>query len=147
MWHAPNQRVRAAAIAKKRERDRARRPIHIKRLNAQLEIPSLSGEGSTQSQVRLLLNDLSPKGIGLYVTMPLIVGQEIILAVTEPRNMKIRSKVIWCQEYAASSHILSSHSFSHRAGLEFVLTDEEEIDMKEFCDDVLRNHLNVVKSV
>src|SRR5690242_8040716 len=135
MWHAPNQRVRALANAKRRERERARRPIHIKRIIAAIEITDGSTNTANPNEpqpeqpklnVRLVLNDLSPKGAGLFSPEQLIPGQMVSLRITDPEHLTIKAKVIWCQEYHANSHVLSQQSYSYRIGIEFILSPSEE---------------------
>jgi hypothetical protein len=150
MWHAPNQRVRALANAKRRERERARRPIHIKRIIATIEIattPEPAESGQPKLHVRLVLNDLSPKGAGLFSPEPLIPGQSVFLKITDPEHLTIKAKVVWCQEYHANSHVLSNQSYSYRIGIEFVLSPSEEQAVKIFCDEVAKNFLFSVKAV
>lgn len=145
MWHSPNQRLRAIANAKKRERERARRPIHIKRIIASLDLGNVAPD-APKTNVRLVLNDLSYKGAGLFSPIALTPGQQIVLAISEPSQLSIKCRVAWCQEYHANSHVLSQQPHSYRLGLEFLLAPEEESAVKAFCDEVAKNHLYTQKS-
>jgi hypothetical protein len=148
MWQAPNQRVRAVANAKKREREKSRRPIHIKRINAQLEVKQANSQETFKTHVRLILNDLSTKGVGLFSPEPLVPGQDIVLSIADPHQINLKARVIWCQEHTANSHVISAQPFSYRMGLEFELsTVEEQQSIKVFCEEVSKNHLYSVKAV
>ena len=145
MWHAPNQRLRAIANAKKRERERARRPIHIRRIIA--EMCTLGPEGETpKTMVRLVLNDISPKGVGIFSPDSLSSGQEVKLELTEPSPFLLKARVVWCQEYHANSHVLTDRPYSYRMGLEFIVTPEEEQTLKAFCDEISRKYLFTPRS-
>jgi hypothetical protein len=146
MWQAPNQRVRSIANAKKRERERAKKPIHIKRINALIELLPLSEEKNPASaekvNIRLILNDVTTKGASFFARSPLTAGQKITLYLEEPTKIVIQAQVRWCQEYAANSHVLSQQPYSYRLGIEFILGSAEEQDAaKAFYDRVYQNHL------
>jgi PilZ domain len=148
MWQAPNQRVRASANAKKRERERSRRPLHIKRIHAELELVTSDSGHPFKTEVRVILNDLSPRGVGIFSHESLVAGQEVTLDIKDPYKIHLRARVIWCQEYDAYSHVLSSNPYSYRLGLEFVLpTGEEQTAIKTFCEEVSKNHLFSLKAV
>lgn len=147
MWQAPNQRVRAIASAKKREKERNRRPIHIKRVQAELKVVGTINTTPHITQARVLLNDLSPKGLGLFAANPIMVGQQIALTIEEPKRFYIRGRVIWCQEHDADSHVLSPTPYSYRIGIEFVFESrEEEQQVAAYCDEIAKNHLFTLKA-
>jgi len=153
MWQAPNQRMRALANSKKRERERLRKPLHVKRITATIQpLPSEGDEPSTTQEnlltpVRLILNDLSPKGAGLFSPTPFQPGQKISMSIKEPEHLSLKAKVIWCQSYHANSHVLSNQAYSFRMGVEFILTPTEEQELKIFCGEVAKNHVFSVRSV
>lgn len=148
MWHNPNQRLRAIANAKKREREKLRRPFHVKRIIAHLVLPTLEQPPSEASSnvapskathsseaqpnepipVRVILNDLSSKGVGLFSPFPFVPGQEVVITITAPFNLQIPSRIIWCQQHDANSHVLSSQPYSYRLGVEFVYPNQEKQD-------------------
>jgi len=78
------------------------------------------------TKVRLMLNDFSMKGAGVFSSIALVAGQEVQLILPEPRKMILPGKVIWCQEHNLNSHIISQELFAFRAGIEFVLTSPEQ---------------------
>lgn len=143
MWQSPSQRARSAS--RKSEREKNRKPLHIKRTVVQLEMTQ--GEPNPV-EVRLVLNDLSAKGAGLFSPKPLTPGQEVKLNIAEPFNIQVKAKVIWCQEHNANSHVLSDRPFSYRVGAEFILTSPDEKDnIKKFCEEIEKNHLYSLRAV
>ena len=142
MWQAPNQRVRAIAQAKRRERERARRPLHIKRVSAELKVLTLPSAAPMVTDARVLLNDFSPKGLGLFCGRPLGVGQEVAITLESPRRIYVRGRIVWCQEYDCESHVLSQRSYSYRIGVQFTFeTVEEQKAIKAFCDELSKDYL------
>ena len=140
MWQAPNQRIRAQANARKRERDRFKIPFHIKRVvaNVQLEIP---GGEPQKFEARALLNDFSPKGMGLFSSHRFSQGDEIVVTIENPEKIEVRGKIAWCQEYFAAGKVLKSQAFSYRAGVRFTFaTADDEAAVRKFCMDLLNKH-------
>ncbi|MGZ3688430.1 MAG: PilZ domain-containing protein [Bdellovibrionota bacterium] len=143
MWQAPSSKVRSgSASSKRRQRERYRRPLHLRRVDGQLKTVTQSDASPVATDARVLLNDLSPKGVGLFSPTKLGVAQEILLVLNEPRKMEIRGKVAWCQHHNPNSHILSANSFSWRLGIEFHFKDEaEQKAMEEFCEELFKAYL------
>lgn len=137
MWQSPNQRVRAAANSKKKDKNKPK--IHIKRIVASLE---LVNSPTSRTDARLILNDLTPKGTGLFSTHGFIQGQEVWVNIEDPTKLRIKAKVSWCQEHNANSHVLSNQPYSFRMGLDFMPANEEESKMiQALCDEVVKNYL------
>jgi hypothetical protein len=108
----------------------------------------VSPESSEKLSVRILLNDLSTKGVGLFSPLFLAPGQLIVLTITDPLQITLQARVIWCQEHSVNSHVISSQSFSYRLGVEFTLeTLEEQQSIKAFCEEVTKNYLYSLKVV
>ncbi len=102
---------------------------------------SLVGNEEQESytwQVRLLLNDITQKGIGLFSGIPLMPGQEIMIRLAEPRPFFLRGRVVWCREYDSLTPIYStdnSQKYSYRVGIKFIFESlEEERMVKSYCD-------------
>lgn len=145
MWQAPSQRIRALAIAKKRARERNKHAIHLKLVDADLKLleENLEAEPNPETQVRVILNDLGSKGVGLFATRSLEVGQEVALTLTKPRSLRIHGRIAWCQEYKADSHVLSQTPYAYRIGIvfDFSQAPEEEMKVKAFCDELAKEYL------
>jgi hypothetical protein len=147
MWQAPNQRSRASISNRKRERDKTRRPLHLKRVQAELKVAD-PGQTPTVTSARVLLNDISPKGMGLFSASPFLPGTEIALTLSSPRQVYLRGRVAWCQEYDVDSKILSKNQFSYRVGIEFLFDSEaEEKSLKAFCEEIFKEHLFSLRAV
>jgi len=142
MWQSPNQRVRAIANARKRERDRLMQQFHFRRVEAEIKLLTVGAENSPPMPVRVILNDLSPKGMGLFSVQNVISGQEVLITLKEPKALTIKARVIACQEYENESHILSPKSYPYRLGVKFIFdSPEQEQQVKEFCEEIEREYL------
>lgn len=143
MWHTPNQRLRAIANARKRERDRLKRPFHIKRVLADVILRSGDQilEEVAPLPVRVILNDFTVRGVGLFSQTPLSPGQEIILGITAPMKLDIRARVIWCQQHDANTHVLSEQPFSYRMSIEFMVPPDDQPTIKAFWEESCRSYL------
>jgi Tfp pilus assembly protein PilZ len=143
MWQAPNQRLRAIAAQRERDRRRGRRPFHIKRVQAEVKAVGGLHVAQTVAAARVLLNDLSPKGIGLFSSAPMMVGQEVALTLEEPKRFYVRGKIVWCQELDGGTHVLSEKKFTYRIGIEFVFQSAtEEQSVRAYCEELSAQHLN-----
>jgi hypothetical protein len=141
MWQAPSQRIRAIQNAKKRQQDRLKRPMHIRKVRVEVKLTGGTAE-QPLTDTQLLLNDLTPAGIGLYAHQCLPAGQELTITVAEPHPISLRGKVVWCQEIHSQSHVISNHFFSHRVGIKFLFNNEEERQAAEqYCSDLSKNYL------
>ena len=138
MWQTPN-RSAATGTKKKNDRSQNRIPVHMKRIRGELKLLS-SPATAAAIQIRVILNDLSPRGVGLFSQELLGVGQEIEL-VFEDSSMSIHlhGKIVWSREHQINSHILSQTPFAHRAGVQFVFKNaEEEGALLKFCEELLQ---------
>ena len=142
MWQAPNQKTRSFGSSKKRNKDRLDRHFHLKRVQAELKILGVLDAPPKLFEARVLLNDLSPKGLGLFTIEPLVIGQEVALTLEEPKRFYIKARVVWCNEYDSDTHVLTDHAFSYRVGLEFSYeTQEEEKGVIDYCEELAQKYL------
>jgi hypothetical protein len=143
MWNNQSQRPKV----KKREKERIRLPIHIKRITALLDLLSPEPTEIVQMEVRVVLNDFSTKGMQLFSSEPLIPGQSVSLTIQDPVYISVRAKVRWCQEYNPGGHVLSVQPYSYRLGIEFIPSSpEEQQAIKNFYDEITRKYLYTSKS-
>jgi Tfp pilus assembly protein PilZ len=141
MWQSPNQRVRAAANARKRERERLKMPFHIKRVVASVGVQVVGQAEPLKVEVRVILNDFTQKGMGLFSAHRFSSGEDVTIELETPNKIQLKGKIAWCQEYEARGKILTEHSFSYRVGLHFTFASaEEEQAVKTYCADLLQNH-------
>jgi hypothetical protein len=143
MWQAPNQRARALAQARRREKERAKKPMHLRRVVGQLK----AANNEEAANARVLLNDLTPKGMGLFCSKPMMVGEEVSLTLEQPKQFYVKGRVVWCQEYSVDSHVLSKVSYSYRVGIEFIFdTDEDRKTVEDYCAELMKKHVFTIKA-
>src|SRR5271167_4083444 len=99
MWQSPNQRVRAAANARKRERERLKMPFHIKRVVASVDVAVLGQAEPLKVDVRVILNDFTVKGMGLFSAHRFSSGDEVTIRLETPSKIQLKGRIAWCQEY------------------------------------------------
>lgn len=141
MWQAPPKN---GAAGKKKQRERARIPLHIRRVRAELKLVPAEGATAAPTVVpaRVLMNDLSITGAGIFSAAPLVPGQMIELAFESQSSLVIRGRVIWCQEQQIDSHIVSQTPFCHRAGIQFRFESaEDEARLKKLYEEFAREIL------
>jgi hypothetical protein len=142
MWQAPNSKVRLPA-SKKARRTTPRRSIHIKRVTAEIRTVGKTtpdGRPSMEGSARIMLNDLSIKGVGIFCDKPFTPGEEIAINLTDPTRIYLRGKIVFCQEHDSRTHVISNLPYSYRIGIQFIFADAtEEANVKKFCEDTFRS--------
>jgi hypothetical protein len=108
------------------KRAHKRKPLHIQRVNAEITYQAAPDAPQVQQPIRILLNDLTPKGLGLFGVTLLPVNQEITIQLIQPRVMKLRARIAWSQRYDNDTHVLSNQSFSFRSGVSFLFANAED---------------------
>jgi hypothetical protein len=92
-------------------------------------------------QVRIVLNDLSGRGVGFFSQKKLEQGAVLEIDCEAPLATKLKGRVIWCHEHNLNSHVLTSNPFMYRAGLQFIFdSPEEEQKLFKLCDDLAKNN-------
>ena len=143
MWQNSNQRVRAVAAAKKRERDRSRLGVHFKRINASIEVPLKEGSEKTTLEARVVLNDFSPKGVSFFSPELLPQGMAIVLTTAQPISIRLHGKIVYCQEANVTNHVISAIHFGYRVGMEFIPESDEERDaLTRYCLELKQTFLS-----
>jgi hypothetical protein len=142
MWQAPNPKMRLPG-AKKSRREHPRRSIHIQRVTAEIRTvggTTPEGKPQTEASARILLNDLSIKGVGIFANKAFQPGQEIAIHLTDPGPIYLRGKIIFCQEHDVRTHIISNLPYSYRIGIQFVFADAtEEETVRKFCEGIFKS--------
>jgi hypothetical protein len=156
MWQSQNQRTQAAQISKKRQEERLARPMHLQRVRAEIRLvppEEVHGSVTTESpqgeicDARIMLNDLSVSGIGIYAAESMAPGLAVRITLQEPHMINVEGKVIWCQDELSASRILSARPFPFRIGIQFTFkTPEEENVFRATCEDLRKNRLYAPKS-
>ncbi len=151
MWQAPNQRIGAIQNAKKRQEARLKKPIHLKRVRAEMRLvpnKETHAQATTVSEqgeaieARVLINDLSTTGIGIYASKPMNPGAKVSITLSEPIQIQISGEVVWCQEQPACGAIITSEAFNFRIGVKFAFANpEEEKALQDYCNEIQKQHL------
>jgi len=140
MWQAPNSRAHSIAAARKRARDRVKNSVHIKRVHADVKVAQVNG--ANIGDVRIILNDFTPKGVGIFAGKALPVGQTVSITLQLSRQIYVRGTVIDCHEQSNHSHVISDQRYSYRIMIKFVFeTEEEREQLTSFCDSIQREHI------
>jgi len=86
------------------------------------EIQLLSQDSPTPQKGRLLLSDLSPNGMGVFLQNELTPGSQIVIKIIQSDShfSALRGVVKWCARHNLNSRVLSSSHFSYRAGIELL---------------------------
>lgn len=119
-----------------------RRPIHVKRALAELRVVRADGGNPIVQEVRMVLNDLTPIGIGLFTNRSMPQDLEVVFVLLEPARFEVRGRIAWCQPANMGSHVLSQNAFDYRVGVRFCPENKaEEEKIKAFCADLAKNML------
>jgi hypothetical protein len=115
--------------------------------NPTLNIPHLRrvlARISTSSQVidaRVLLNDISPRGLRLFCSLPLNPGDEVKVTLHHPRPVTMRAVITERRAPMRQGHIVSDRSYVHRLTAEFVFSsDDERAALAEFVSELAQCH-------
>ena len=144
MWQAPSAKNRATANAKRRDVEKWRPRLHIKRVVAELKLSARANIGASTGVVsaRVVLNDFSATGVGLFATEPVLVGTEVSLTIEHPKRFYCRARIVWCQEQITEGHILSQTPYTYRMGLQFVFeSEEEETAVRQYYEELFSEHV------
>ncbi|MFZ9596663.1 MAG: PilZ domain-containing protein [Bdellovibrionia bacterium] len=128
-WQNKAPKARTNSDPKKKERLRARLLIHIKRITAQIEVIAEDSAPSSEPMrldVRVVLNDLTVEGTGIFSQHPLCPEQRVMVHFQKPQALSVEGCVKWCQRHDATSHVISEQPYSYRAGIQFIFKDETQ---------------------
>lgn len=135
-------RAAAQAVLNRRQYQRNRLPVHFKRARAEVKLTGLGADPNKIIEARVLLNDITPKGIGLFSTSPMLPSQEISITVDQPKRLYVRGRIVWCMEHNINSHVLSESKYSYRVGIQFLFdTDEERKALETYVQELEKQYL------
>lgn len=141
MWQSPNQKITRGS-SKRGGRGQPQSSLHVKRVTA--EIRSTSAQ-EIQGLARILMNDLTPRGVGVYCDKPFVAGQEIAIALTISGPICLRGVVLYCKEQDEKNHVISDTPFYYRLAVKFVFASAaEEAEVAKYCETTLHNLYNPV---
>ncbi len=115
---------------KKPKPRKERKKILFQRVTAEIQIQSSKEVIAS----RVLLSDLNPKGVGLFVHNPIEKGEKIALVIEQPKHLYVRGEVIWCAPYSLDTKVLMQESFPFRIGIKFIYdSPAEKQTMETYC--------------
>jgi hypothetical protein len=128
------------------------RRVRLKRTDAEIKILGsyLSGdapeeEASAILPGRVILNEFSDAGVGVYTTERLRMGQEVALTIDEPRRFYITGRIVFCVEVRSDSKIMQQIHFPWRVGVEFIYrSDAERSEVAAYCDELRKSWLGAL---
>jgi hypothetical protein len=116
--------------------------MHIRRVRAEVKTSGGLARNKTTTEVRVILSDFGPKGVGIFSGQPLEIGQEISLTLEDPKRFYVKGRVIACLEHDAGSHVISKMPYSYRIGVQFLFESaEEESQVKAFCEMIHKDYV------
>lgn len=143
MWQAPSRSKTRKRTALKRK------PMfHLKRVSAEVKVLPPKGQLSTPDQnppqtARVILNDITERGMGLFLPESIQVGDSVGITLEEPKRVFVRGKVINCQESGTRSAVLTEVIYAYRVVVEFEFQSEEEQNaIMDFCRELSGDILN-----
>ncbi|MGK5089275.1 PilZ domain-containing protein [Bdellovibrionota bacterium FG-2] len=140
MWQASSNGP-SPAKPQRRTTERKAFPFHIRRVEAQFKVVTKRANPLEDiTTARVILNDLTPTGLGIFLPRPIMVGQEISITLEEPRQIYLRGRIVWCMEIDAGSHVISvNQRYSYRLGIQFMFESATEKEaVKQFVEQVTR---------
>ncbi len=146
MWQVPNQKLRAMMTARRREKERQKRGFHIARTSAQMKI--VSPPSSTPvMEVRVVLNDITPKQMCLFTNEPITPGQIAAVTLEDPRRIYVRARIVGCQELDYESKVIHTQAFQYRVSLVFLFeSEDEQKQFKSYYDELATEVLGTMKA-
>ncbi len=107
----------------------------LQRTSAQIQIRE-TGDVITG---RVFLSDLTPDGVGIFLTAPLQKGEEVFLVLEYPKHLFIRAEVVWCNLYRRSTPIISAENFQYRAGIKFQFdTETDQLLVSRYFEEIVQ---------
>ncbi len=139
MWQAPSR------SRQKKKREKVKKFLHIKRVTAEIRTVTIPGQVPTVSPARIVLNDISPFGVGLFAEVAFAQGQEIAITFEHPKRFYVKGRVLWCEESNRGGKILSAEKFSYRIGIQFTFQSKADQDaVRAFCEELQKEHVHGV---
>ena len=141
MWQSPNQKNRGPG-SKRSGRERYRCTLRVKRVTVEIRSvndPMIEGKKpEVHGSARILMNDISPHGVGIFCNKPFVAGQEVAMMLTTPTLIFLRGKVTHCLEHDNRAHVITPTPFLYRIGIKFIFENAaEEAAVTKYCEDML----------
>ncbi len=134
MWDSHSSRLRAKANARKKIDKNTSARLHLTGVPATLKYAEIGMETKLIEGV-LVLNDLTPSGMTLFLKDPLAVGNDVSITLENPRQFYVRGKVTSCFNFSPGNKIISKNPVAFRASLRFNFdSEEEQEEVRKYCD-------------
>src|SRR5262249_32184622 len=134
MWNTPRKLSPKKANLKTQ--------LHLMRVTVQVRsLGELTSDGKPEleARARVVLNDLTPKGIHMFCDQALVAGQEIAIVIPAPTKIYLHGRVKHCQEREVLTPVISDSAFNFRVSLQFEYADEREADAAaKYCKEIQR---------
>jgi hypothetical protein len=126
--------------------------VKLNRTDAEIKILNSNPSGDSPDEsasailpARVILNEFSDTGVGVYTTEPLRKGQEVALTIDDPRRFYITGTVLFCNEIRSDSKILQQVVYPWRVGVAFIYkTDAERSEVAAYCEELRKNWLGAL---
>jgi hypothetical protein len=149
MWSV-SQKLKALNAQKARAKGPSQ-SLQVKRVGAEVQSAAPLALGEKREapfSARVMLNDFTAESVQIYVTRPMLQGEEFSLTLQHPRRFFVKGKVLWCRESEASGRVITAVKYTHRICLRFVFeTPEEASEVQKFADEIKRLHLSPNKNL
>jgi hypothetical protein len=129
------------AASRRKKREKGRKSLHFRRVSAQIKV---LGGMSLIHDARVILNDLSPKGLGIFAPVALHSGQEVAITLEKPRRFYVKARVVYSLAIDGAGKVITDCTYCHRVGLEFILDSPEEAQaVLEFYEEMNRLYVDL----
>ena len=86
---------------------------------------------------RVLLHDLTPDGVGLFVAGPLSRGDAVSIVINKPRHIFLRGKVVWCTLFTYKTRVLSAENYKYRVRIHFEFDSQDDrAEVAKYCESI-----------
>jgi len=144
MWQSPYAKKKPTATAKRR----GGLKLTLRRVTAEIKLLksnrlSSGLQSGDQEEIilgKVILNDFKSRGISIYTSEAIVVGQEVSITIEEPTQFFCKGQVIWSQ--LEDARVISENPLKYRMGIEFHFESEsEENAVRDYCEQLNREHL------
>ncbi|MCM2278058.1 MAG: hypothetical protein NDJ89_08270 [Oligoflexia bacterium] len=95
----------------------------------------------------VILNDISPRGLFLFSSRNLRLGERVTLVIHHPRTFYAHGKVVLCKRLSLRENVVSTgNTFPFRAGILFEFRSiDERLSVKNYCDELAFKWLKIAQ--
>lgn len=78
------------------------------------------------ASAQVLLNDVTAKGMHLFIDRDVPIGEFVQVTLMEPRVAYVRARVSFCQEITSEIRVISAKPYPFRMSVVFMFASEEQ---------------------